>query len=284
MWTPGAPVTPTTPLEPILCAIGFVQQDVQSYTAIADKLKARSVNTVGELFGSGATWEREELIVCLRPLGLKKSVLAYIGAIEAAVGSTVGMELDEPITGGPAKVTTGGNMKAACIKLEPSSTFQPRKYLPDGRVYQGLAARGETLCMSKEQEMLYLDRLWIDAQANPERSVGDYLPDGMGKQLGKLHEALLPPFRPTNNGTPRAQPRPAAKTIALRFQNGRQQHYPRLVLDEKFKDYLGEKALKATSPSFVPSTDKRLLNNARNDFFEIMIKVHEGSLPVSRRP
>lgn len=96
MWTPGAPVTPTTPLEPILCAIGFVQQDVQSYTAIADKLKARSVNTVGELFGSGATWEREELIVCLRPLGLKKSVLAYIGAIEAAVGSTVGMELDEP--------------------------------------------------------------------------------------------------------------------------------------------------------------------------------------------
>ena len=36
--------------------------------------------------------------------------------------------------------------------------------------------------------------------------------------------------------------------------------------------------------SFVDSLDERLLDNARNDFFGDMIKVHEGSLPVSRRP
>ena len=36
--------------------------------------------------------------------------------------------------------------------------------------------------------------------------------------------------------------------------------------------------------NFVPSIDERLENNARNDFFGDMIKMHEGSLPVSRRP
>ena len=70
----------------------------------------------------------------------------------------------------------------------------------------------------------------------------------------------------------------------LRFQNGQQKHYPRLILDEKFKDYLGEKALKVMGDNFVPSTDERLLNNARNDFLGEMIQVHEGSLPISRRP
>ena len=103
---------------------------------------------------------------------------------------------DETTTGlvTPARVTTGGNMSAACIKQEPSSAFMPRKYVPDGRVYEGLYERGATLFMSPEQEKLYLDRLWLDAQANPERSLGDYLPDGMAKQLGRLHEALMPPF------------------------------------------------------------------------------------------
>ena len=72
--------------------------------------------------------------------------------------------------------------------------------------------------------------------------------------------------------------------IHLRFQNGRQTYYPRLVLDEKFKDYFGEKALKVMVNNFVPSNDERLLYNARNDFFGDMIKMHEGSLPVSRRP
>ena len=159
---------------------------------------------------------------------------------------------------GFAKVTTGGNMSGACIKQEPSGTFLPRQYIPDGRVYQGFYAHGGAAFMSTEQEKLYLDYLWLDAQANPEKSLGDYLPDGMAKQLGMLHDALLPPFKPTNHGTPRAQPRPAAKTIALRFQNGRQQHYPRLILDEKFMDYLGEKALKAMDNSFVLCTDERL--------------------------
>ena len=79
---------------------------------------------------------------------------------------------DETTTGlvTPARVTTGGNMSAACIKQEPSSAFMPRKYVPDGRVYEGLYERGATLFMSPEQEKLYLDRLWLDAQANPERS------------------------------------------------------------------------------------------------------------------
>ena len=52
MWAPCVPVTSLTPLEPILSAIGFGLQDLESYATIADKFKARSVNTVGDLFGT----------------------------------------------------------------------------------------------------------------------------------------------------------------------------------------------------------------------------------------
>ena len=277
-------MTPQTPLEPMLRVLGFGQQDAESFATIAEKLKARSVDTVGDLFGSGSSWQREELLSCLRTLDLKKSALAYVGAIEAAVGETVGIDHGDEATTGPAKVTTGGNMSAACTKQQPSSTFIPRNYVPDGRVYRDFYERGSALFMSPEQEKGYLDKLWLGAQADPEQSLGDYLPDGMAKQLGRLHEALLPPFKPTNYGTPRALARPAKKVILLRFQNGRQQPYPRLVLDERFKDYFGEKALKAMGHNFVPSTDERLLDNARNDFLRTMIEVHKGSLPVSRRP
>ena len=285
MWQPGAPVTPLTPLDPVLSVLGFGLQDVASYRSIAEKLKARSVNTVGDLFGSGSTWQREELLGCLRTLDLKKSALAYLGAIEAAVGDTAGMERSDEPTTGPAKLTTGGNMSASSIKQPPSSGFMPRAYVPDGRVYQFFYRLGEMEFMSSKHEALYVDLLWLAAQAHPEPSLGDYLPDGMAKQLGYLHRLLLPPFKPTNHGTPRALAREAGKTIALRFQNGRQQRYPRLVLDESFKDHLGEKALKALGDScFVPSSDERLLDNARNHFFGEMIKVHAGHLPVSRRP
>ena len=278
-------MTPQTPLEPMLNVLGFGQQDIDSYATIAEKFKARSVITVGDLFGISSTWQREELLGCLRTLELKKSALSYVGAIEAAVGDTMGTERTATTPpAGFAKVTTGGNMSGACIKQEPSGTFLPRQYIPDGRVYQGFYAHGGAAFMSTEQEKLYLDYLWLDAQANPEKSLGDYLPDGMAKQLGRLHEALLPPFKPTNYGTPRALARPAKKVILLRFQNGRQQPYPRLVLDERFKDYFGEKALKAMGHNFIPSTDERLLDNARNDFLRTMIEVHKGSLPVSRRP
>ena len=82
MWQPGVPVTSETPLEPLLCAIGFGLQDVASYQTIAEKLKTRSVSTVGDLFGSGASWQREEVLACFRTLELKKTPLSYVGAID----------------------------------------------------------------------------------------------------------------------------------------------------------------------------------------------------------
>jgi len=62
MWAPGVPVTPQTPLEPMLNVLGFGQQDIDSYATIAEKFKARSVITVGDLFGISSTWQREELL------------------------------------------------------------------------------------------------------------------------------------------------------------------------------------------------------------------------------
>ena len=62
----------------------------------------------------------------------------------------------------------------------------------------------------------------IDAQANPEESLGDYLPTGLPRRLEKVHEALLPPF-----GGKAA----ASKVYKLRFQNARDapNPYPRMV-------------------------------------------------------
>ena len=282
MWAPGMPLTPETLLKPLLAAIGFGQQDLGSWQRIEQKLAERSVLSLGDLFGatdSESGWSRDEVHYCLKTLQLNKHPMAYIAGLEAACGQV--FRIFNPDQDG-AKLKRGGDFSARSMKVEPSARFNASTYVPDGRCYMAFPQKGSAEQLSPDQEKLYLDYLWLEAHANPEISLGDYLPDGVPRKLAVLHDLLLPPFRPAHCGTAHEKPRDARTIIALRWQNGRQCMYKRIVLDEKFKSYFGPKSLAAlTDACFVPSDDARLQENERNDFFATLVKVYAGDAPVS---
>ena len=107
----------------------------------------------------------------------------------------------------------------------------------------------------------------------------------MHKQLARVHDTILPPFRPDRAGLPDERPKKSSRVIKLRFQNGRQVRYKRIVLCDKFKQHFGLKAMAAmTDASFVPEGDERLQENVRNDFFAEMVEVYEGRASVRILP
>ena len=54
-----------------------------------------------------------------------------------------------------------------------------------------------------ESEKLLLDKYWLSFQADPEPSLGDYLPKGMPARMAALHKKLkLKPFKPVHFGKP----------------------------------------------------------------------------------
>ena len=284
-WKPGDAVLPETGLEVVLHTIGCGQNDFDSFAKIADKLKTRNVTMAGDLFGNDASWERGELLSCLNTLELKKSTLAYVVALETFVGRAVGAAGAAPalqLKTAAVKGTAGGNMSDRCTKKEPSGSFNPRKWRPDGRVFDGLHRLREVEFLPSAQEKLYLDRLWICAMIYGEASLGDYLPDGMAGHLGRLHDALLPPFKPKHFGKANQEPREAAEVIRLRFMNGRFQAYPRMVLDQQYRHLFDTKAQNALRSSFVDGLDERLATSERNKFLATIIDVYSGQAPVSR--
>ena len=281
-WQPGELVKMETALKPVFSALGWSQGDMASFTSIAEKLAERNVTSFGDLFGGG--WTRDELLSCLKGLpNLLKAAQSYVGAIESAVQQA--MPTSRALAVPDVKVKRGGNTSAACIKVEPSSAFVPSTYTPDGRVYAPFTKKGFAAHMDQKQYELYIDLLWLAIMLDPEDSIGDYLQKGMPERLATLHDLLLPPFAPTGRGSLSEKPKCTKKTINLRFQNGREIHYGRIKLDEKFREYFQPKALaKMGDASFVPAGDDRLKDNARNDFVETMVKVRSGELPVSHSP
>ena len=281
-WKPGDAVLPETGLEVVLHTIGCGQNDFDSFAKIADKLKTRNVTMAGDLFGNDASWSREELLGCLKNLELKKSTLAYVVALETFVGRAVGAAPALQLKTTAVKSTAGGNMSDRCTKKEPSRSFNPRKWRPDGRVFDGLHRLREVEFLPSAQEKLYLDRLWISAMIYGEASLGDYLPDGMAGHLGRLHDDLLPPFKPKHFGKANQEPREAAEVIRLRFMNGRFQAYPRIVLDQQYRHLFDTKAQNALRSSFVDGLDERLATSERNKFLTTIIEVYSNQAPVSR--
>ena len=73
-----------------------------------------------------------------------------------------------------------------------SADFNPSTYKPDGRVFAQLPRKGAQDFMSEEQEHLAVDLVWLDAHANPEPSLGDYLPSGLPLRLGCIFDQLVP--------------------------------------------------------------------------------------------
>ena len=98
----------------------------------------------------------------------------YVTAIATAIGHTF---VDEVMKKEGEK--TGGDMTQRSSKQAPSVGFVPSKYVPDGRVYAGLPAKNSARFLDTNDEQFYLDKLWLDAQFNPEYSYGEYVPDGM---------------------------------------------------------------------------------------------------------
>ena len=161
-----------------------------------------------------------------------------------------------------------------------SKDLDPRSFQADGRCYTGLPFKGATDFLSTEEEQLYLDLLWLFAQAHPEESMGEYLPSALRRALQKIHTDNFPPLKPMNYGQIQERPRNFSQAINLRFQNARNgtRKYKRMVIAEEFKHLFEGKV--ADSVVFVPNDSKLLEDNVRNDMLNIFVKLHKGEAEV----
>ena len=267
-WQPGHTVTSDTPLSALLNCIG-VSGEGESYSLIGKKLEARNCKTVGDL----EQWTYGELKQLLVALALPKNFRAYISAIASATCLTF-EDIKEEVSAGQ-----GAEWSTRCTKKAISSAFIPHSYTPDGRCYAHLPKKGAALYLDTEQEQLYVDLVWLEAQVHPEEALGEYLPAGMDKRFRKLHDENFPPFKPHNLGKRTERSRDAARALRDRFQNARNGNtYKRMVVDDKFKHVFVGKV--ATSVVFVPSDSELLLDNKRNEYLALFLKLHKGEVQV----
>ena len=263
-WQPHHAVTSATPISALLHCIAITGEG-ESYSLIAAKLDSRNCKTVGDL----QQWTFGELRQSILALSLPKHFRAYMCAIASATGLTFVEESSE-------SSSHGSNWNLACTKKPISPAFIPYAYTPDGRCYAHLPARGSAKYLTGEQEALYVDLLWLEAQVHAEPSLGEYLPAGLAKRLRKLHNASFPPFKPFRAGRLNERARDVAEIINFRFMNARNgQCYKRMILDVKFRPVFEGKV--ANSVVFVPSDNELLIDNARNDHLIIFYKMHRDN-------
>mmetsp|Transcript_63012 Transcript_63012/g.140333 ORF Transcript_63012/g.140333 Transcript_63012/m.140333 type:complete len:101 (-) Transcript_63012:248-550(-) len=89
--------------------------------------------------------------------------------------------------------------------------------------------------MDEPEEKLYLDKLWLCAQADEEPSLGDCVPEGMVQRLSKIHRQLeLASFKPSHEGKPgKEKERKIEDVISNKFLNGRHYACKRIVLSDE---------------------------------------------------
>ena len=271
-WRPGDLVEGESAVQDILNAIAFVRQDVV-FTQIGERLAVRNCKTVDDL----AEYTSVEFCALARQFDIKHKARVYQATIEAAIQRTLDADCSmKSELGGKVKKQSGGDMLSRSLKVEPSEGFNLFTYTPDAHVYSNVIGQtGEYI--GDEDEKLYLDKLWLFCQADPEPSVGDYLPSGMKQRLAKIHKQLkLPPFQPTRLGKPGAKERSTSDVFSNRFFNGRFIAYKRIVLDERHRDRFSDKV--QAHITFVASDSEALLDNERNAAFEYYLKVHSGAV------
>lgn len=281
LWRPGDPVVDSSSVADILTALGFGQNDIESYRDISTKLSTRGVLTVKNL----KDWTLMEFVTLMRGLSLQKNARAYTASIGVAIShnfakNAVSGSEDQDVPSAK-KSNAGKDWHLSCTKIAPTAAFNPFAHSPDGRLYSHFPKRGSCDYLDEVDEHLYLDLLWLDAQAHPEPALGDYLPHGLASRLAEIHSILLPPFKPFRLGKPGQRDRPPQAVITLRFQNARHARtpYKRMVLCDKFQEFIGEKS--RISITFVAEDSQHLVGNRRNDFMSTMIKVYrEGTEQV----
>ena len=270
-WSPSDPINKSTPLSPLCACLGQGQFDISSWALICSTLERMNIKTVGdleELFSENDM----VLMAVLRSLEakLKESARWYLSGL--ATATNVQFQVFDYKAKGK-----GADWNSKCTKLNASGSFQVARYTPDGRLFEKLPAKYEVDFLRAEDLARATDFFWLDAVANDEESMGEYLPLGMPRRLGKVWLAVLPPPVPYRYGEKKYEKeRSPADIISLRFQNARSsaKPYDRCVLDEKFKKYFGEKIVH--SVTFVDADDERLLDNDRNILFGELIDVYRN--------
>ena len=169
-WRPGQAVTHRTSICDIAAALAFGQQD-QAFAAIGEQLKARNCVSVDDF----SRWLKGEFLMLVKScpsLNLTKHRNAYLAGFESATG--IKLEVERAVKGeaGPlskVKKQSGGDTSALSKKQPPSNTFNASKWLPDLRVYQGVAKKDDAEYIGDEEEKLYLDKLWLAAHVRLAR-------------------------------------------------------------------------------------------------------------------
>lgn len=274
-WAPGQPVEGTSSIKDICTAFAFGLGD-DSFTTIGEKLIKCNYITVDQLADGCTTSEFCAMARACVP-AIKKKARFYQDTIESAMkrklelGHGIKTEGDENV-----KKQCGGDYSSRSWKVECTKDFKVSKYAPDARVYTDVLHEGEYI--SDESEKLYLDKLWLYLHADPEPSVGDYLPSCMDHRLARLHKDLeLPLFKPKHFGKVNQEERTVRKTIYNRFFNGRFVTYKRVVLDEAYRSHFSEKVQKLIC--FVDSGSVECKESERNAAYALYLDIFAGKTP-----
>ena len=282
-WAPGDVVNGDTELALLFNCLGAGQFDISSFQAIAIKLKNMKALTVGDL---QSHWVHGELIAALRALESLNMLTKKAGSYQAAISTATGIQFDQH--GGSVREASGkgADWSLRCTKEAPSQGFAVHTFTPDGRVFQSVPALGTQDHLSKEEEALFVDAIFIDANLRGEKSIKDYLPAGMAKRIGKVWRIMTPPPLPFHRGQAgKEKARPEEKVALGRWLNARiagkeGKPYPRMILSEQYRDCFGEKV--AGSVLFVPEGDEQLIDNVRNDLaYKLYMVYQEKTAAVS---
>lgn len=265
-WNPALPVERTSSVKDIVTALTFGSSDAASWGKIRGRFETRGIETVENITEH---WDIGELTSVIHGAKPAKHARTYLKAIGHAIEHDFYKHLEFKAKPEPAEGQRGDWM-LKCSKIKPDASFKASDYMPDGRVFAALPKKDSADHMDKDEGELASDLLWLDAHANPEAAIGDYLPEGVPARIGKICTDMLPPFQPTRDG----EARPPARIATLRHQNARdaKKPYVRMVLSNEFEEYIGTKS--RGSVTFVEPGSAQLLENVRNDLMSDLVKVY----------
>ena len=268
-WSPALPISDDSSLSDVITSLSFGSGDVDSWMAIKVKVNGRGIFRVGDL----KDWSSDELTSLIRNTKIAKCPRAYLKALGMVVNIDL---LYNPATGQHGLKKEAGGQRSTwfshCTKVERSEEFGPYNYKPDGRVFAHLPRKGSCAVMDDEEEALAVDLFWLDAHANPEVSLGDYLPFGVPQRLARVCDEMLPAFAPTKKGVAR-QPK---KIISLRHQNARDAPapYKRMILCSEFQEVIQPRS--RGSVTWVEPSSEALIANVRNGVMSDLVDMYRN--------
>ena len=261
-----------TPLRNLLACLGMGQGDTKSWKVIADNLQEKDTLTVGDLTNK---WSHDSFKGLLRGLEKQKALSRPHNAYYKGLVLAASLDFEDKRSQALFVAGKGNDWHHNCTKERITSGFNPTTYCPDGRLFSFIPEKGSCQHLDYDEFLLVTDLFFLDAIANPEPSMGNYLPVGLPRQLGKVWRIMVAPPKPFHAGKRGLEKaRKEHKCVTLRHQNARSAKEPfqRMVLSEEFQQFFPDKVVQ--SVSFVAEDDPELLNNPRNDCMKILVAVY----------